>query len=233
MGLPPALGDSCRPSHWRPFAMLGRILPAMAEPTAKPEDGVPLEIPGLKTRVPKWLAAAAVVAIGGWFVWSHVDADKARISPDTLVQLEHSNIHLTEAPADTHEVFKDARGSLLVKYYLSDACLLSERHPPLGPVATHFQPDSSLQIPTRFAINVIDGPLEAPGDFLGASPAYAEGACYPTPQAHPGAFSASAQRVADGVVRSWRRWEDGCTGYADYYERSGSWGPWVWTTCRH
>lgn len=181
-----------------------------------------VEIPVPAAMLP-WLVVVLLLGGGGWFVWSHVDADKRRISQADLLQLEHANRHLTEVPESTLTMFNDRRGLMLAKLYSSDLCTLIELHSPSGLVSSRFM--YNLQAPAMPAAPVHTQPIP-----FAETPVEAQGRCV---NPHPGEFTVTNQALDSCTVRVWRTFADGCIHFQDWNGCASVWGPVTWTRCVH
>lgn len=186
----------------------------------------PLEVPlpGKWAGAFAFLAFVGLIGWGGLTAYDHLDSDSKRISPGDLQQLEQAQRHFTEAPESTMTVFNDVRGSLIVRSYLSDGCLLIERRAQGAPTSTRFVPDLSR---STVAVKRSDAPV-----YFGASPAWAQGRCIDV-ATHPGEVKTYNEVADQCIVRAWRMWPDGCRGFAPFNRCLSTWGAWSWVDCKH
>ena len=185
----------------------------------------PLEVP-----LPgKWAGAFAFLAFvgllgwGGLTAYDHLDSDSKRIAPADLIQLEHAQRHLIETPESTMTAFSDVRGSMLLRLYSSDNCLLYERRANGFPASTRFVPDVSRTIQAKRP----DRPV-----YVGSSPAWAQGRCL-TLAEHGEPTKTWNEPIDSCRVRAVRLYSDGCRASAIWDACTSTWGAWSFDVCRH
>lgn len=186
-----------------------------------------LEIPW-----PRWavgptamLVLLGLTGAGSWWAWEKFQDVSTRISPADLVQLTHAGLHITETPATALTVFDDPRGSLLLKWFQSDSCLLIERHfNDHTPTTTRFVPDMSRDIRAEAQ--------PAPPFPFGAAPAMAHGRCL-TLQEHGEPVKTWNEPIDACQVRAVRLYGDGCKAWAVWNGCASTWSAWAWEVCRH
>lgn len=201
-------------------------------PEAKPSPV--LELGPVKLPLPKWAVApftvvvlVGVIIFGGVWVWEHFHSDATKINPSDLVQLEHAQRHIPETPSSLIEVFNDARGRMLVKFFESDSCTLVERHfHNNSPTITRFVPDLSR---TGLAVNTQNN--QQPRLF-GPSPAYAQGRCIDV-TTHPGTPQVWNEALNQCQVKAWRSYPDGCRGFSVWDGCASTMSAFQWVQCVH
>jgi len=210
-------------------AGLGRFL-ALAY-LMPPRRSFAFKFAGLETMLPSWsqgpiavLTLAGLCVAGFFYARDRIDTESKRISPADLVQLEHASIHLTESPTASYTVFDNPQGSLLVKWFQSDACTLIERHFSQAPTTTRFVPDLSRR-------TVHAKRPSAPVHF-GASPAWAGGRCL-TVQEHGEPVKTWSEPIDSCQVRAVRLYADSCRATAVWNSCLSTWSAWTWDACRH
>lgn len=192
-------------------------------------EPVTISLFGVAIPVARWSTSAfAIVAVVFLLVIGYQRVFPAEPELVNLQQANHAmsvtmseyGRHLGESPAETAELYDDARGRLTVSVF-EDGCLLVSRKSPLGAKA-RLLPDllredlqehkSGDEMRPRAEFSLLPS-LSAQGRCLNPHP--------PNPGRVP--FEERYEKTPEQcVVKIWRRWSDGCEHFQLFNPCNGS-----------
>jgi hypothetical protein len=206
----------------------------------------------LHVTLPRWMRTAVSILLilsalgyGGIKIFDHLEADKVRISPAALAQMQEAQKHLGEKPLTEVVLFEDGvRGSTVtVRLYKSDLCVAQERRGTGGLRSLHFNVDPDRLPPPPEADGQLhnarrgDGSTRQQGVSLAGLGLPLGGGC-PNPTGrcvhpHAGNFQTWAGQRQGCWVQVWRRFGDCCQHYQWLNDCYNVWGDLHWTYCVH